>query len=130
MPHYVGSPQGRPTAWVSIVDYFNSYALIPSHFSHPSPPFREQCAQPVTQGCGQGQEMDYFCYMRKGATLTAAALLCASGAWAQQPVDSIQVVDNADFTFAESQLDEDNDAAQTVSTVAGSKDDPYLSEVG
>ena len=130
MPHYVGSPKGRPTAWVSFVDYFNSYSLIPSHFSHPSPPFREQCAQPVTQGCEQGQEKDYFCYMRKGATLTAAALLCASGAWAQQPVDSIQVVDNADFTFTESQLDEDNDAAQTVSTVAGSKDDPYLSEVG
>ena len=54
----------------------------------------------------------------------------ASGALAQTPADSLSVLDNADFTFTESQLDEDNDAAQTVSTVTGAKSDPYNSEVG
>ncbi|MDY5767087.1 MAG: TonB-dependent receptor [Alloprevotella sp.] len=68
--------------------------------------------------------------MKKGVKLTAAALLMASGALAQTPADSLSVLDNADFTFTESQLDEDNDAAQTVSTVTGAKSDPYNSEVG
>lgn len=68
--------------------------------------------------------------MTKGAKITAAALLFASGAWAQTPTDTLQVLDNADFTFTESQLDEDNDAAQTVSTITGAKSDPYNSEVG
>lgn len=66
---------------------------------------------------------------KKGVKLTAAALLLASGAWAQAPVDSLGV-DNSDFTFTESQLDDDNDAAQTVSTIVGEKSDPYNSEVG
>ena len=47
--------------------------------------------------------------MKKGVKLTAAALLMASGAWAQAPVDTLQVLDSSDFTFTESQLDEDND---------------------
>lgn len=68
--------------------------------------------------------------MKKGVKLTATALLFASGAWAQTPGDTLQVLDNADFTFTESQLDEDNDAAQTVSTITGAKSDPYTSEVG
>lgn len=68
--------------------------------------------------------------MKKGVKLTAAALLMASGAWAQAPVDTLQVLDSSDFTFTESQLDEDNDAAQTVSTITGAKSDPYNSEVG
>lgn len=68
--------------------------------------------------------------MTKGVKLTAAALLMASGAWAQAPVDTLQVLDNSDFTFTESQLDEDNDAAQTVSSIVGAKSDPYNSEVG
>ena len=68
--------------------------------------------------------------MKKGVKLTAAALLLATGAWAQAPVDSLQVDDNADFTFTESQLDDDNDASQAVSTIAGAKSDPYNSEVG
>lgn len=38
--------------------------------------------------------------------------------------------DASDFTFTESQLDEDMDAAQTVSSVSASNSDPYLSEVG
>lgn len=68
--------------------------------------------------------------MKKGVKLTAAALLLATGAWAQAPTDSLQVLDNADFTFTESQLDDDNDASQAVSTIMGSKSDPYNSEVG
>lgn len=68
--------------------------------------------------------------MTKGAKLTAAALLLASGAWAQTPGDTLAVLDNADFTFTESQLDEDNDAAQTVSSITGASSDPYNSEVG
>ena len=53
---------------------------------------------------------------KKGVKLTAAALLLATGAWAQAPADTLGI-DNADFTFTESQLDDDNDAAQTVSTI-------------
>lgn len=68
--------------------------------------------------------------MTKGVKLTAAALLMASSAWAQTPADTLEVLDNADFTFTESQLDEDNDAAQTVSSITGAKSDPYNSEVG
>lgn len=68
--------------------------------------------------------------MTKGVKLTAAALMLASGAFAQAPADTLQLLDNADFTFSESQLDEDYDAAQTVSNVSGAKNDPYNSEVG
>lgn len=68
--------------------------------------------------------------MTKGVKFTAAALLLATGVRAQTPSDTLQVIDNADFTFSESQLDEDNDAAQTVSTIVGAKSDPYNSEVG
>ena len=38
--------------------------------------------------------------------------------------------DASDFTFTESQLDEDMDASQTVASVTASNSDPYLSEVG
>ncbi len=38
--------------------------------------------------------------------------------------------DSSDFTFTESQLDDDNDAAQTVSSIMSSSNDPFLSEVG
>lgn len=61
------------------------------------------------------------------------AVCCvATGAMAQQPVDTLQVIQNesADFTFTESQLDEDNDAAQTVSAISSTNSDAYLSEVG
>ena len=68
--------------------------------------------------------------MTKGAKLTAAALLMAGTAWAQSPVDSLTVADGADFTFTESQLDEDNDAAQTVALLVGDNNDPYASQVG
>jgi len=68
----------------------------------------------------------------KGVFLTAAACCMATSLLAQTPADSlgIQDDDNSDFTFTESQLDEDNDAAQTVSSLVSSKSDPYLSEVG
>lgn len=38
--------------------------------------------------------------------------------------------DSSDFTFTESQLDDDNDAAQTVSSIMSVNNDPFLSEVG
>ena len=66
--------------------------------------------------------------MKKGTLLVATILAVASRASAQTPADSL-AVDNADFTFTESQLDEDNDAQQTISAIS-SKKDPYLSEVG
>lgn len=68
--------------------------------------------------------------MTKGVKLTAAALMFASGAFAQAPADSLQFLDNADFTFTESQLDEDNDASQAVANITGAKSDLYNSEVG
>ncbi|MBO4565471.1 MAG: TonB-dependent receptor [Bacteroidaceae bacterium] len=59
-----------------------------------------------------------------------AILLCVSGATsAQVPVDTLQS-DNFDFTFSESQLDDDNDALQAVSTITSTNNDPYLGEVG
>lgn len=67
--------------------------------------------------------------MTKGVKLTAAALLLATGAWAQAPTDTLSL-DNSDFTFTESQLDDDNDASQAVSAIVGGKSDPYNSEVG
>lgn len=66
----------------------------------------------------------------------AALLWCfASAVLAQQPQNIVPQTttsdfDNADFTFSESQLDEDNDASQAVSSLAGTKSDPYLSRVG
>lgn len=69
--------------------------------------------------------------MSKGIQLLAAACCLATGAFAQAPLDSLKVNDdNADFTFTESQLDEDNDAAQTVSSISASRSDYFLSEVG
>lgn len=45
--------------------------------------------------------------------------------------ESLEEEDDAsDFTFTESQLDEDMDAAQTVSVVSSSNNDPYLANVG
>ncbi|MBP5771222.1 MAG: TonB-dependent receptor [Bacteroidaceae bacterium] len=58
----------------------------------------------------------------------------ASTVFAQQPQTTATQKnandDNADFTFTESQLDEDNETAQTVSSLVATKSDPYLSEVG
>ena len=68
--------------------------------------------------------------MSKGVKLMAAAWCVAGGMYAQQ-VDTLnRYDDSADFTFTESQLDEDNDASQAVSSISASKSDVYLSEVG
>ena len=59
-----------------------------------------------------------------------AILLCVSGvSSAQVVVDTLQL-DNFDFTFTESQLDDDNDGSHAVSTIMSSSNDPYLGEVG
>ena len=69
--------------------------------------------------------------MNKRCKLMGLVCLAATSLWAGEPVDSLQIQeDGADFTFSESQLDEDSDAAQTVSSIVASKDDLYLSEVG
>ncbi len=69
--------------------------------------------------------------MSKSVKLMALACCVATTALAQQPADTLSIQDDgADFTFTESQLDEDNDAAQTVSSIVSSSSDPYLSEVG
>ncbi len=70
--------------------------------------------------------------MSKGVKLLTVAM-CVSGTICaqQQYADTLQTQeDNSDFTFTESQLDEDMDAVQTVSSVVSSQSDPYLSEVG
>lgn len=69
--------------------------------------------------------------MNKRCKLMGLVCLTASSLWAGEPVDSLQIQeDGADFTFSESQLDEDSDAAQTISSIVASKDDLFLSEVG
>ena len=67
--------------------------------------------------------------MKKGLIfLIAIAAFSMQSVWAQgEAVDSLGM-DNADFTFTESQLDEDADVAQTISNVQAA--DTYLSEVG
>lgn len=68
--------------------------------------------------------------MRKGIILMAAAFAVSlSQGWAQTEATDSLSQDNADFTFTESQLDEDQDAAQTIASISSRKD-PYLSEVG
>ena len=59
------------------------------------------------------------------------ALFCLSPAlFAQQKVQKNAREDNASFTFTESQLNEDDDAAQSVSAFVSSNNDVYLSNVG
>lgn len=66
--------------------------------------------------------------MSKATTLFAALLLVATGASAQKaPTDSI--ADDFDFSLTEGQIDEDAEAASTVTLVASERD-PYASEVG
>lgn len=68
--------------------------------------------------------------MSKSVTLVALLLSLSTGAMAQVAVDTLMQADNSDFTFTESQLDDDNDAAQTVSSITAAASDPYQSEVG
>ncbi len=73
--------------------------------------------------------------MTKRVKLSTVVWCLASAVFAQQPQTPViqkepVEEDNADFTFTESQLDDDNDAAQTVSALVATKTDPYLSKVG
>ncbi len=79
--------------------------------------------------------------MSKVVTLTAAtwalAVMGLMGQTTPQVVTGTEVTeaqatedDSNDFSFTESQLDDDVDAAQTISNVASSNNDPYLSQVG
>ena len=69
--------------------------------------------------------------MSKGVKILAAACCLATGASAQELTDTLKIQnDNSDFTFTESQLDEDGDLSQGVSSFLGPDDDPYQSEVG
>ena len=69
-------------------------------------------------------------------TLILSAFFAPALLHAQQQVDTLAIVqqraqdENADFSFTESQLDEDDDAGQTVSAITGVNNDLYLSEVG
>lgn len=73
--------------------------------------------------------------MRKKTTLILTALFASSFLCAQE-IDTMTVYqqrtqnENADFSFTESQLNEDDDRGQAVSAVTGISNDLYLSEVG
>ncbi len=69
--------------------------------------------------------------MTKGAKLLASLWLLSVSVWAQTPADSLMSYsDNADETFSESQLGDNEDASQAVSTISNLRNDPFLSEVG
>lgn len=60
--------------------------------------------------------------MSKGVKMMALACCISASAMAQTAVDTLQTQsDEFDFTFSEAQLDEDNDAAQTVSSIVDRK---------
>lgn len=68
--------------------------------------------------------------MSKGVKLMAAALFLSTGAMAQEvKTDTISAADEFDFSLTEGQIDEDAEAASTVTLVSSSKD-PYMNEVG
>ena len=74
--------------------------------------------------------------MTNRVRLTTVVWCFASALFAQQPQVPVtqekteSEEENADFTFTESQLDEDNDASQSVSALMATIADPYLSQVG
>ncbi len=68
--------------------------------------------------------------MSKGVKLMAAALCFSAGTMAQEvKTDSVSTEEEFDFSLTEGQIDEDAEAANTV-TLVSSKKDPYMSEVG
>lgn len=68
--------------------------------------------------------------MSKGVKLMAAALLVATGATAQEvKTDSVELAEEFDFSLTEGQIDEDAEAASTITLVKSTKD-PYINEVG
>ena len=73
--------------------------------------------------------------MTNRVKLVTVAWCLASAIFAQQPLTTATPKttsddDNSDFTFTESQLDEDNEVSQAVSSLVATKTDPYLSRVG
>lgn len=72
----------------------------------------------------------YLKYMNKRVKLMAVAFCFSSLAWGQDvKTDSISSGDDFDYSLAEGQLDEDAEAASTVTLVSSSQD-PYMNEVG
>lgn len=68
--------------------------------------------------------------MSKSVKLLAAALCLSTYALAQEvKTDSISTDEDFDFSLTEGQIDEDAEAASTVTLVSSNKD-PYMSEVG
>jgi len=68
--------------------------------------------------------------MSKGVKLLAVALCLSTGVMAQEvKTDSILGEDDFDFSLTEGQIDEDAEAASTV-TLVTSASDPYTSQVG
>ena len=67
---------------------------------------------------------------QSAATLPPDTVLQSAAQKAELEAQAEDEDDASDFTFTESQLDEDLDAAQTVSSVNASANDPYLSAVG
>ena len=73
--------------------------------------------------------------MGKKTTMILSAFFVSALLQAQQ-ADTLAIYqqrmqnENADFSFTESQLNEDDDAGQTVSAITGIGSDLYLSEVG
>ena len=69
--------------------------------------------------------------MSKGAKLFAVALCLSTSTLAQQEVktDSLSTSDEFDFSLTEGQIDEDAEAASTVTLVSSARD-PYMNEIG
>ncbi|MCR5312873.1 MAG: TonB-dependent receptor [Bacteroidaceae bacterium] len=67
--------------------------------------------------------------MSKGVKLMAAAFCLSAGAYAQIVNNDTLSVEEFDFSLTEGQIDEDAEAASTITTVQSTKD-PYLNEVG
>lgn len=65
-----------------------------------------------------------------GIALQPDTVLLSAAQKAEQQAQAEEEDDASDFTFTESQLDEDMDAAQTISNISSTNNDPYLSQVG
>ena len=71
--------------------------------------------------------------MKSKFILLLPLLTLASSSFAQVSADSVDVTDHdgmTAFTFSESQLDDDQDATQSATSLTSYNDDPYMSNVG
>ena len=68
--------------------------------------------------------------MKQRLGLGDRAILLNASTFAQQKAKQNAREDNASFMFTESQLNEDDDAAQSTSALVTSNNDVYLSNVG